>query len=94
MPHKKLHIVFGTVNDKDLSTILKLLPKKAIYYFCKANIPRAMHEKKLKNVAHKNQLSGNSFDNVRLALNEAKKAAQAEDLIFVGGSTFVVAEVI
>ena len=93
-PHENLHIVFGTVNDKDLCAILKLLPTYACYYFCHANTPRAMNATKLKDMAYNHQLSGNSFKSVKLALNEAKTKAKPKDLIFIGGSTFVVAEVI
>lgn len=93
-PHKNLHVLFGSVNDKDLDTILKLLPKHATYYFCHPKIDRAINANKLKKIAYKYQLFGNSFNSVKLALNEAKKHAKPEDLIFIGGSTFVVAELI
>jgi len=94
IPHKNLHAVFGTVNDKDLDTILNLLPKDAIYYFCKPNIARAMDAKEFKKKAYKYQLLGNSFTSVEKAVQEAKKQAELKDLIFIGGSTFVVAEVV
>lgn len=93
-PHKRLHFVIGMVNDKDISTILKLLPKDALYYFCKANIPRALDESELMHQAHKSGLKGKAYTSVREALKAAKGKAQQEDLVFVGGSTFVVAEVI
>ena len=90
----KLHIVFGTVNDKKINDILNLLPKDAKYYFCKAKIDRALNSDKLKSIANEYKLIGESFESVEKALLNAKKNAKKEDLIFIGGSTFVVAEVI
>jgi dihydrofolate synthase/folylpolyglutamate synthase len=92
--YKKLHFVLGVVNDKDISKILKLLPKDAIYYFCKASIPRALNEKELLTVATKAGLSGKTFKTVSEALSSAKKQAKTTDLIFVGGSTFTVADIL
>ena len=92
-PHKKLHFVFGTVNDKKLDTILKLLPKDAIYYFCKPNIARGLDENILEYAAHKFNLKGHAYSSVNIAFNMAKSNAKSEDLIFIGGSTFVVAEI-
>ena len=94
LDYKQLHFVFGTVNDKNLATILPLLPKNAQYYFCKANILRGMPAKELETQAQKLALSGNSFTSVNEALNNAKENAKKDDLIFIGGSTFVVAEVL
>ena len=91
--YKKLHVVFGTVNDKDLN-ILSLLPKDAKYYFCKANIPRGLNEKYLKKIANKKGLNGESYSSVKKALGKAKRSANKEDLIFIGGSTFIVAEIL
>ena len=90
----KLHIVFGTVNDKKINDILNLLPKDAKYYFCKAKIDRALDPDKLKSIANEYKLIGESFESVEKALLNAKNNAKKEDLIFIGGSTFVVAEVI
>ena len=90
----KLHIVFGTVNDKKINDILNLLPKDAKYYFCKAKIDRALNADKLKSIANEYKLIGESFESVEKALLNAKNNAKKEDLIFIGGSTFVVAEVI
>ncbi len=90
--YKKLHIVFGVVNDKDVTSILNLLPKTATYYFCKANIPRALPEKELFDLAKQHDLKGKKFPTVSEALTEAKKQAKPTDLIFVGGSTFTVAD--
>jgi len=92
--YKKLHIVLGVVNDKDVSSILKLLPKDAVYYFCKASIPRALDEKELSVQAKKIGLNGKTFKTVSEALSSAKKQAKASDLIFVGGSTFTVADIL
>jgi len=93
-PHKNLHFVMGMVNDKSLDGVLRLLPKKTTYYFCKPNIPRGLDETILADEAAKYELKGKIFTSVGEALKAAKSAADADDLIFVGGSTFVVAEVI
>ncbi len=92
--YKQLHFVLGVVNDKDISSILKLLPKDAIYYFTKASVPRALPESELKLKAEEFELKGNTFATVKDALNAAKEKSKANDLIFVGGSTFVVADVL
>jgi len=94
----KLHVVFGVVNDKDLSKIFPLLKgnthfKNAVYYFCKPNIPRGMETDILKNDATKFGLKGNEYPSVKMALQAAKKSAKKIELIFVGGSTFTVGEV-
>lgn len=93
-PYQKLHFVIGMVNDKDISKILSLLPKNAVYYFCKANIPRGLDAQELANMASLFKLNGTVFKSVKLALREAKKRAGKNDLIFIGGSTFTVAEVV
>lgn len=90
--YKKLHFVIGVVNDKDVSAILKLLPKDATYYFCKASIPRALPEAELFEIAKKNGLTGKKYPTVADAINAAKKQYKKNDLIFVGGSTFTVAD--
>jgi dihydrofolate synthase/folylpolyglutamate synthase len=90
--YKQLHFVLGAVNDKDISSILKLLPKEAIYYFTKASVPRALSEMELRLKAEEIGLKGNSYSTVKEALIAAKEKAKANDLIFVGGSTFVVAD--
>lgn len=92
--YERLHVVFGTVNDKDLSHILPLLPKNAVYYFAKAGITRALDENSLKEEALKFGLYGNAYATVTEAFRAAKNAASENDMIFVGGSTFVVAEVL
>ena len=91
---KSLHIVFGVVNDKDLSSIADLLPKKATYYFCKPNIPRGLDADELKQRFSKYNLTGKAYNSVSEAYKMALKNAKKDDFIFVGGSTFVVAEII
>jgi dihydrofolate synthase/folylpolyglutamate synthase len=91
---KALHIVFGVVNDKDLSTIVSLLPKKATYYFCKPDLPRGMDANELKQIFNKNGLIGEAYKSVNEAYKEALNKANSNDFIFIGGSTFVVAEII
>ncbi len=93
-PHKKLHIVFGVVNDKDPGIVLQHLPKKATYYFCKANLPRALNAMELAAIAMKFGLEGNVYPSVKIALKAAQTGALRGDLVFVGGSTFIVAEAI
>ncbi len=91
---KQLHFVLGTVNDKDIGKILQILPKDAFYYFTKALIPRALNEKLLADRAVEFGLVGNSYSTVNEAYTAAKKNAEIDDMIFIGGSTFVVAEVV
>ncbi len=93
-PHKALHIVFGMVGDKDVSHVLDLLPKEAHYYFTRANIHRALDEKKLCEMGKERSLQGNSYPTVSEALEIAKRNANEDDLIYIGGSTYVVAEII
>jgi len=93
-PHKHLHFVFGVVNDKEIDHILTLLPKDATYYFCKANIPRGLDQEELRVKALTAGLSGLSYPSVMNAFTAAQQKAGTDDLIFIGGSTFVVAEVI
>jgi len=87
-----LHIVLGVVNDKDLGEILPLFPIEAIYYFCKPNIPRGLETTTLQEEARKHHLFGNTYDSVSEACNCAKINATNNDFIYIGGSTFVVAE--
>ncbi len=94
LPFEKLHFVFGTVNDKAPDKVLAMLPKEAIYYFAKANIPRGLDAPQLAEVAKAHGLQGRAYRSVRRALAAAKRSAQPNDLVFVGGSIFVVAEVI
>ncbi len=90
---RKLHIVWGMVKDKDVTNILALLPKDATYYFCEAKIPRAMEAGQLRDQAAQFGLAGPVVPDVNNAIAEAKHRAAPDDLIFVGGSTFVVAEI-
>jgi len=90
--HHKLHMVFGTVNDKDAGPVLKLLPGKAVYYFCKADIPRGMDAGMLKEQANDIGLKGQRYDSVKEAIESALQSAGPEDFIFIGGSTFIVAD--
>ncbi len=94
LEYKKLHFVYGTVNDKNLDKILSLLPKDAKYYFCKPNIQRGLSAEDLQRKAKKYQLLGNKFDSVDNAICRAKENQKKEDILFIGGSTFVVAEVL
>jgi len=89
-----LHMVIGMVDDKDIDEVLSMLPKSAKYYFTRASIPRALDQEILKEKASKFQLEGNTYQNVEDALLAAKNESVVEDLVFVGGSTFVVAEVV
>lgn len=91
---EKLHIVFGVVSDKDIGPMLGLLPKEAEYYFCKADLPRAMETSELLKHAAKSGLCGNAYPSVREAFDTARRRAGPNDLVFTGGSTFVVAEVL
>ena len=93
-PFQNLHIVFGMVNDKDSTAVLELLPKTAKYYFCNANLPRALNAEELKIKAHNLDLVGDSYSSVKSALAAAQAAANPNDLIFIGGSVFVVAEIL
>jgi len=92
--YKKLHIVFGTVQDKDLDEMLLLMPQKAVYYFCKPDVPRGLDLDILLDTTHKYLLNGQSYPSVKQALKFAQERANERDLILVTGSTFVVAEVV
>ncbi len=89
----QLHIVFGAVNDKNLDDVMKLLPKDARYYLCAPKLPRALHVEELKKLFIKQKLNFNVYDSVVTAYKSAHKLGKRKDIIFVGGSTFVVAEV-
>jgi dihydrofolate synthase/folylpolyglutamate synthase len=91
-PFETLHIVLGVVNDKDLGEVLPLFPQKAIYYFCKPNIPRGLDASFLQKEAKKHHLIGNLYGSVSEAYAFAQNNATKNDFIFIGGSTFVVAE--
>jgi len=91
---KQLHIVLGVVNDKDLNEILPLFPKNAKYYFCKPNIPRGLDADILQKKASDLQLNGKVYNSVSNAYQEALDISTKKDFIYIGGSTFVVAEVL
>jgi dihydrofolate synthase/folylpolyglutamate synthase len=92
--YEQLHIVFGMVNDKDITSVLKLLPQDAVYYFTKANIPRALDANLLAKQAVEYNLKGKVYNMVSEAFSAAKQQATEKDFIFVGGSTFIVADVL
>ncbi len=91
---KNLHIVLGVVNDKNLDTIIGLLPKDAHYYYCKPNVQRGLEANILKDYFTSKNYNGQAYNSVAEAFGAAKKSASVNDLIYVGGSTFVVAEII
>jgi len=93
-PYEHLHFVMGMVNDKDISKVLAMLPKNATYYFCKPDIPRGLEAENLQQQAEALGLHGDTYPTVKQALQSAQKAAKKADLVFVGGSTFVVAEIV
>ncbi len=92
--YDKLHIVLGVVNDKDLKNILPLFPDNATYYFAKPEITRGLDEEIIKKEALKFNLKGESYTSVKSAYNAALQMASKDDLVYAGGSTFVVAEII
>lgn len=91
---EQLHIILGVVNDKDLDEVLPLFPKNAIYYFCKPNIPRGLEALTLKEKAAQHGLKGPILHSVTEAYKKAQESANPNDFIYVGGSTFVVAEIL
>ena len=91
---RKIHFVFGTMKDKSHQEIYKLLPKDAIYYFCKPNVPRGMDAAILQKEAGHFGLFGDSYSSVQEAYSLALQNVKEEEIVFVGGSTFVVAEVL
>lgn len=92
--YEQLHIVLGVVKEKPLNVILSYFPKEAIYYFCAPDIPRGLPVSELKETAQMAGLNGRNFSSVSEAYEAAKLDAGISDLIFVGGSTFTVAEVL
>ena len=92
--YRQLRIVLGMVNDKDISGVLAMLPKEATYYFTKASVSRALSEEKVKELAQQAGLQGNTYPNVEEAVQTACSEAHPDDLIFVGGSTFIVADLL
>jgi len=90
---EQLHFIYGTVKDKEVLKLLHLLPKNAHYYFCQASVPRAMEANELSEKARTVGLNGTKFESVDAACQQAVEQAGLNDLIFIGGSTFVVAEI-
>lgn len=93
-PYERLHVVLGVVNDKKLDDILHFFPKRARYYFCKPNIPRGLDALELQSIAKDFDLLGSVYNSVSKAYQEAFQNSSKKDIVYVGGSTFVVAEVI
>lgn len=93
-PCKRLRIVFGMVNDKDIRGVLRLMPKVAIYYFCQASVARALESNALQTVAGEFGLQGQAYSTVQAATEAALAEADIEDFIYVGGSSFVVADLL
>ena len=91
---RQLHIVFGMVNDKDITHVVALLPKQAHYYFTQASVNRALPAEKLMEIATNFNLKGSTFADVKTAYQSALNNATPEDVIFIGGSTFVVADLL
>lgn len=94
IPHKKLHIIVGFVNDKSIDAIIQLFPKSADYYFTKADIPRALNETDVLKKFKQLDIEGVTLETVELAIKEATQKADKNDLILICGSTFIVAEAI
>lgn len=94
LTYKQLHWVLGVVNDKEPDKVLQLLPRQAKYYFCRPDIPRGLAVEKLQQAANKYQLQGKTYPSVNHALAAAKIAAKQDDLIFIAGSIYVLAEVL
>jgi len=92
--YEKLHMIIGMVKDKDIKPMLSLMPSGAMYYFCQPDVPRALPADELSDKAGEYELKGLIIKDVNDAISKAKKSAGNNDLIFVGGSTFVVAEII
>jgi dihydrofolate synthase/folylpolyglutamate synthase len=90
----RLHMVLGVVNDKDLDEILPIFPENAIYYFCKPGMPRGLDAETLQQNAAKHHLNGKVYDSVSEAYKAALANASKSDFIYIGGSTFVVAEIL
>ncbi|NDV43804.1 bifunctional folylpolyglutamate synthase/dihydrofolate synthase [Flagellimonas sediminis] len=93
-PHKNLHMVLGFVNDKDIKGVLKLFPKNAHYYFVRPNISRGLDVDSLHRLAEEEGLKGRTYTSVKKGLKKALANASKDDVVYVGGSTFVVAEVV
>ena len=91
-PYSRLHLILGFVKDKNIDEFLKVFPKDASYYFTKADIPRALDERIILKKSKKYNLKGKSYYTVREAYNAARSSAHENDMIFIGGSTYIVAD--
>ena len=94
VPCDRLHIVFGMVDDKDIRNVLSMLPKNAVYYFTQANNHRAIPAQQVGELAKEYGLSGNTYPAVAQAYEEAKSSASENDFIFIGGSSYIVADLL
>lgn len=94
MKYERLHIIIGMVNDKDINGVISMLPKNAIYYFTQASVKRALPANEIKAIGNRHGLQGDAYSCVREALEAAKCHANENDMIFVGGSTFIVSDLI
>ena len=92
--YKRLHIIFGMVDDKDIDGVMRLLPKDAIYYFTRPQSKRAFSEKLVQSKAIEHGLHGDCYSDVPTAYNAAIKQASPDDMIFVGGSSYVVSDLL
>ena len=88
----RMHIVFGMVDDKDIDSVMDMLPRNATFYFCKAETKRAISEQQVRDHARRHGLDGMCFATVKEAYNTAMASAKADDFVFVGGSSYVVAD--
>ena len=94
LPHHQLHFVFGMVSDKDVDAVLSMMPKDAEFYFTQASVQRAMPAEELSRRAQAHDLRGTAYNDVASAFHAAKQNATAEDIIYIGGSTFIVADLL
>ena len=94
MKYEQLHIIIGMVNDKDINGVISMLPQNAIYYFTQASVKRALAANEIKAIGNRHGLQGEAYDCVKNALLAAKEQANENDMIFVGGSTFIVSDLI
>jgi len=93
-PYSRKHIVWGMANDKRPEEVMPMMPQDGIYYFTRANVERAMSETEMEEIGRNAGLNGKAYHNVKDAIEAAKKNAEPNDLIFIGGSNFVVGEVL
>ena len=92
--YRRLHIVMGMVNDKDIRSVLALLPREAVYYFTQASVKRALPAEEVKRQAEEAGLQGECYPDVPAAVRAAQEKSLPEDFIFVGGSSFIVADLL